>query len=116
MNTVNTSAHRRQPYYLAFVIHRLSGIGLAIFLPLHFLVLGLAIEGPQTLDGFLRWTDQPLVKASETLLIILLAVHFAGGLRLLMIEFFAWSDRQRLIISSGFAASIGVGLLFLLNG
>ena len=112
----NTHAYRQHPYYLAFVIHRLSGVGLAVFLPLHFLVLGLAIEGAGVLDGFLAWTDQPLVKASETLLIILLSVHFAGGLRLLMMEFVAWSDRQRLIISSGFAASIGVGLLFLLNG
>lgn len=110
------AAHRQHPYYLAFIVHRLSGIGLAVFLPCHFLVLGLAIESEAALDGFLAWTDQPLVKAAETLLIVLLSVHFAGGLRLLMMEFVAWSDRQRLIISSGFAASIGVGLLFLLNG
>lgn len=114
MKTLN--AHRRHPFYLAFIIHRLSGVGLAVFLPLHFLVLGLAIEGNAALDGFLAWSDQPLVKAAETLLIVLLSVHFAGGLRLLMMEFVAWSDRQRLIISSGFAASLGVGLLFLLNG
>ena len=112
----NLSAHRHHPFYLAFVIHRLSGVGLAVFLPMHFLVLGLAIEGEAALDGFLVWTAQPMVKAAETLLIILLAVHLAGGLRLLMMEFVAWSDRQKLIISSGFAASIGVGLLFLLNG
>lgn len=109
-------AHRQHSYYLAFIIHRLSGVGLAVFLPCHFLVLGLAIEGNAALDGFLAWSDQPLVKAAETLLIVLLSVHFAGGLRLLMMEFVAWSDHQRLIISSGFAASIGVGLIFLLNG
>jgi succinate dehydrogenase subunit D len=112
----NLFGHRQHPFYLAFIIHRLSGVGLAVFLPAHFLVLGLAIEESAALDGFLSWTDQPLVKAAETLLIILLSVHFAGGLRLLMIEFVTWNDRQKLIISSGFAASLGVGLLFLLNG
>jgi len=112
----NMMAHQRHPYYLAFIVHRLSGVGLAVFLPFHFLVLGLALEGNAALDGFLNWADQPMVKAAETLLIVLLTVHFAGGLRLLMMEFFAWSERQRLIISTGFAASIGVGLLFLLNG
>ena len=112
----NMMPMRNHPYYLAFLVHRLSGVGLAVFLPCHFLVLGLAIEGEAALDGFIAWTDQPLVKAAETLLIVLLSVHLAGGLRLLMLEFVAWSDKQRLIISSGFAASIGVGLLFLLNG
>lgn len=106
---------RNHPYYLAFLVHRFSGVGLAVFLPCHFLVLGLAIEGEAALDGFLSWADQPLVKAAETLLIVLLSVHLAGGLRLLMMEFVSWSDAQKMIISSGFAASLGVGLLFLLN-
>ena len=41
------------------MIHRLSGLALAIFLPLHFLALGLAINGEAKLESFLRWTDQP---------------------------------------------------------
>ena len=47
------------------MVHRLSGLALAIFLPLHFLALGLAIQGEARLQTFLRWTDQPLVKAAE---------------------------------------------------
>ena len=35
-------------------MHRLSGLALAIFLPLHFLALGLAIDGEARLDGFLQ--------------------------------------------------------------
>ncbi len=35
--------HRSQPLWYAFILHRLSGIGLALFLPLHFYVLGLAL-------------------------------------------------------------------------
>ncbi len=65
-------AHRSSPLWIAFVVHRLSGLALAIFLPFHFLALGLAISGEARLENFLRWTDQPLVKLSETLLIGLL--------------------------------------------
>ncbi|MGH6912777.1 MAG: succinate dehydrogenase, partial [Geminicoccales bacterium] len=68
-------APRNHPAYWAFVAHRVSGLGLALFLPLHFLTLGLAIEGEAALDGFLRWTEQPLVRLAETILVILLAVH-----------------------------------------
>ena len=66
--------HRRQPLYLAFLLHRLSGLGLALFLPFHFYVLGLALKGEAELNGFLHWSQAPLVKLAETGLVFLLAV------------------------------------------
>ena len=48
------------------MVHRISGLALACFLPLHFLALGLAIDGEARLDGFLKWTANPLVKLAET--------------------------------------------------
>ena len=42
------------------LVHRLSGIALALFLPLHFWALGQALHGEARLESFLRWTDQPL--------------------------------------------------------
>ena len=85
-------AHRTSPLWIAALVHRLSGIALAIFLPLHFLALGLAISGEARLEAFLRWSDQPLVKASEALLVGLLTVHMLGGLRLLALENLAWQN------------------------
>ena len=58
--------HRRQPLFLAFLLHRLSGLGLAIFLPFHFYALALALTDPARLDEFLQWSESPLVKISET--------------------------------------------------
>src|SRR6516162_6094646 len=52
--------HRRSALWLAAILHRISGLALAIFLPFHFLALGLAINGEARLENFLRWTDQPL--------------------------------------------------------
>lgn len=70
---------RNHPAYWAFLVHRLSGIALALFLPAHFLVLGQALRGEAALDGALRWTEVPLVKAAEVALVLLLAAHLAGG-------------------------------------
>jgi fumarate reductase subunit D len=108
-------APRNHPAYWAFVAHRVSGLGLALFLPVHFLTLGLAIEGEAALDGFLRWTERPLVRLAETLLVILLAVHLAGGIRLLALELLAWSDRQKTWIAASFGFALAAGLLFLLS-
>ena len=86
---------RAQPGLWAFLLHRRSGVGLALFLPVHFAVLGLAIEGEARLDGFLRWTERPSVLLAEAVLVGLLALHLAGGLRLLALGFLPWRHRQR---------------------
>ncbi len=106
---------RNHPGYWAFLAHRISGLGLALFLPLHFLVLALALDEAAALDGFLRWTEMPSVKLAETLLIALLTVHLAGGLRVLAIEFLPWSDRQKAYISAAFGSALLAGFAFLLN-
>src|SRR5262245_10230240 len=82
----HAGGHRRNALWIAFLVHRLSGLALACFLPLHFLALGLAIDGEARLDGFLKWTANPLVKVAETVLVFVLAVHMLGGLRVLVIE------------------------------
>lgn len=107
-------ASRAHPGFVAAMVHRLSGLALAIFLPLHFLSLGLAFEA-ETFGAFVAWTNQPLVKVSEALLVTALAIHFAGGLRLLAIEFFGLTRVQSLWIACAFAFGAGLGLLFLLR-
>jgi len=106
---------RNHPTYWAFVVHRLSGLGLALFLPVHLYVLSLALTAPETLAGFLRWTEFPLVKIAETVLVVLLAAHMAGGLRLLAIEFLPWRDWQKALIGIIAAVALAAGLLFLLR-
>ena len=97
------------------MVHRISGLALAIFLPLHFLALGLAINGAARLDRFLRWSDQPLVKLAEGGLVFLLTVHLLGGLRILVIENFDWRDGQKQLAAAAAAVSALVGFLFLVR-
>ena len=97
------------------MVHRVSGLALAVFLPVHFLALGLAINGEARLDSFLRWSDQPLVKLAETGLVVLLTVHLLGGIRLLVIENFDWRDGQKQLATAAAALSALVGFLFLVR-
>ncbi len=106
---------RSHPAYLAFLVHRLSGLLLALFLPLHFWALSHAIRGEAALEGFLRWTDHPLLKAAETALVVLLAAHLAGGLRVLALEFLGWRAQQKTLVAASAGVALGAGLLFLLN-
>lgn len=108
--------NRDHPSYWAFLVHRVSGLALALFLPLHFWVLGRALAGEAALDDFLRWTEQPLVKASEVALVFLLAAHLAGGLRLLLVEFVGWRRQaQRSWVAVAAGVALFCALAFALN-
>ena len=107
--------HRGDLLWLAALAHRLSGLGLALFLPFHFLLLSLALGGPAGLDAGLRFTDHPLVKIAEGGLVFLLCVHLLGGLRLLVIENFAWRDGQKNLAALAFAVASMAALFFLLR-
>lgn len=101
-------SHRAHPGYWAFILHRVSGLSLALFLPLHFWLLGLALDAA-AFDAALAWTARPLVKFGEWGIVVLLAAHMTGGVRLLALEFLPWSDAQktRIAVSVGLAALFG---------
>jgi fumarate reductase subunit D len=105
---------RAHPAWWAFVVHRVSGLLLALFLPLHFWALGTALTGAPALDTFLRFADQPQVKLAEWALVVLLAAHLTGGLRLLLIEFRPWSGLRKDWIAGTLGAGLLVGLVYAL--
>jgi fumarate reductase subunit D len=97
--------------YYAFLVHRISGLVLALFLPLHFWALGTSLQGAAALEGFLRWTDMPMFKFAEWGLVILLTAHAGGGARLLMIEFGRWQGSRKAWIGVALGVSALVGVL-----
>ncbi|MGI9365240.1 MAG: succinate dehydrogenase [Rhizobiaceae bacterium] len=107
--------HQKHGLWLAYALHRLSGLVLALFLPLHFYVLSLALSDPDGLDDFLSWTDMPLVKLLEFALVFLLAVHLFGGLRLLALEWLPWSGRQKTLAATAIAGALFLSTSFFLT-
>ncbi len=108
----------RHKSYWAFLGHRLSGITLALFLPIHFLMLGLALEDAATLDTALSYSDLLPVKIAEWGLVVLLTIHLIFGLRLLMLEVFPWPSNQNTRtgwITVGAGAAVIIGFIFLLG-
>ena len=108
-------ASHTQPGFVAALLHRLAGIALAIFLPLHFWALSAALSGADFLDRFLKIIDTPLIKVAEGGIVVALALHMALGLRVLAVEFLPVRERTRVAIAVCLAAGFAVGLMFLLN-
>ncbi|MFC3616137.1 succinate dehydrogenase, cytochrome b556 subunit [Lutimaribacter marinistellae] len=106
---------RSHPLWLAFVLHRLSGLALALFLPVHFWMLSLALTDPVRLDAFLTFAEMPVVKIAEFGLVFLLAIHFFGGVRLLALEWLPWSGPRKTAAAAAVATSFLVSAMFLLR-
>lgn len=93
-------------------------MALAAFLPLHFLALGLALEGADRFDSFLRFSDLPLVKLAELGLVVFLSLHLLFGLRVLAIELLPWpsADGQRLrLVYAGVAMTAVAAIAFVVS-
>lgn len=97
---------RKESSYWIAIVHRVSGIALALFLPLHFWALSRALE----LDAFLAWTREPAVKLAEWGIVVALAAHFGGGLRVLALEFLPWQGWQKALTATVAGVTLAVGL------
>lgn len=111
--TAHRLDYRNNLLWMAALLHRLSGLGLAAFLPLHFLTLGLALDSDARLESFLRWSNAPAVKISEAMLMFLLAVHTLGGVRLLAVENLAWQEGQKRNAALAAAIAAAIAIVFL---
>ncbi|MGI9399919.1 MAG: succinate dehydrogenase, cytochrome b556 subunit [Rhizobiaceae bacterium] len=106
---------RAHPLWLAYILHRISGIILALFLPVHFWVLSWALTDPARLDGFLSFAELPVVKFAEFGLVFLLAVHAFGGMRLMAMEWLPWSAPQKTLAAGAVGVSLFISGIFFLR-
>ena len=98
----------------AALVHRLSGILLSLFLPVHFYALGSTLRGAAAFDELLAWTERPAVKFAEWGIVLLLAAHLGGGLRVLALEFLPWRDWHKGLAAAAAAVALAAGLAFAL--
>lgn len=110
----NDARARRHPAWWAFLVHRVSGLLLALFLPLHFWVLSQALHGAAALDEAIGFADHPVFKVGEWGLVVLLSLHLVGGVRLLLIEFGPWSGLRKDWIAAAVGVGAAAGLAFAL--
>jgi succinate dehydrogenase / fumarate reductase cytochrome b subunit len=82
---------------VAFMLHRLSGIGLVAYLYLHLVLLNKLRQGPQAWDGFLQVLRSPYLLFLNTVLLFGILIHGLNGLRLTLIGFGAFLRWQRIL-------------------
>ena len=87
----------RSPGKLAFMLHRLSGLGLVAYLYLHLVLLNKLRQGPQAWDSFLQLMRSPLVLFLDAILLFGILIHGLNGLRLVLVGYGLFLRWQRLL-------------------
>jgi succinate dehydrogenase / fumarate reductase, cytochrome b subunit len=72
---------------LAFMLHRISGIGLVAYLFLHLVLLNQLRQGPRAWSDFLQTMRSPWVTFLDAVLLFGILIHGLNGLRLSLIGF-----------------------------
>ena len=85
----------------AWLMHRLTGVGLVVYLVIH--IWGLkSLSDPETFNALIAKYHSPIFKVGEFLLLIAVAYHAMNGLRIVLIDFLGWSPKQkRLFVTLG---------------
>jgi succinate dehydrogenase / fumarate reductase cytochrome b subunit len=91
---------------LAFMLHRLSGLGLVAYLYLHLVLLDKLRQGPQAWDGFVQLMRSPLVLGLDAVLLFGILIHGLNGLRLVFVGYGLFLDRQRPLFWLGLVLAV----------
>lgn len=81
---------------IAWILHRLTGLGVLLFLVLHILDTFLVVFGPDLYNKIIALYRHPVVRLSEVGLAGAVLYHAVNGIRITLMDFFpALLDRQR---------------------
>ena len=97
--------------FWAYVVMRLSAIGLVLYLTLHLVILSQLASGPAAWDGFVAMAKSPAFLLLDVVLIIGILAHGLNGLRLALIGFGIGVPRQKLMLWIGLILTIVFSIL-----
>jgi len=80
---------------LAFILNRLTGIGLVLYLYLHLVILSMLARGPEAWDQFVDIALSPPFLALDVLLLTGLLIHGLNGIRVGLVGLGFVASRQR---------------------
>lgn len=72
---------------LAFILNRVTALGLTLYLLLHLIALGNLARGPEAYDGFIRLAKTPVIIFGEVLVVSAGIIHGLNGIRIALNSF-----------------------------
>lgn len=84
----------------SWALHRITGVGVLLFLFVHILDTALVVVGPDVYNRVVRAYHSPVIRLLEIGLAAMVLFHALNGLRIILIDFFPkLSDYHKLLFN-----------------
>ncbi len=95
----------------AFILNRLTGLGLVLYLYLHLMILSMLVQGPNAWDDFVDIALSPPFLALDVVLLTGMLVHGLNGIRVGLVGLGLVASRQKALFVAAMAIAALVALL-----
>ena len=92
----------------AWLLQRLSGVFLTIYLITHIIVIGTSVRGEDSFDDLLSTFEKPVFLVLDAGLLGIVAFHAVNGLRLILFDFAIGLRYQKVLFWAAFVVAVGV--------
>lgn len=87
----------RHPGYWAFILNRITALGLTLYLIMHLFMLGKLAQGAEAYNSFVELAKTPVIMAGEFLVILAGLFHGLNGIRIILTSFGVGTNHQKLL-------------------
>ncbi len=113
--TASFSEHFRYKFHtgmVAWAIHRITGIGLTIFIAIHIWSISHLGSGPESFNATMALYSTPLFKIGEVMLFAVIIFHAMNGLRIIWVDFFGGAKYHKKLF---WALMVAAMVLFIMG-
>lgn len=96
----------------AFILNRITALGLTFYLYLHLIVLGQLAKGPEGYDGFVALMHNPFAIIGELLVVAAGILHGLNGIRIILTTFGVGVIHQKLLFYILMVIALAAILIF----
>jgi len=102
----------RSSGFIAFLLRRVTGVALVLYLLLHMWVIGGINSGAETFNSRMDFLGKPIFRLLEIGLLAAVVYHGVDGIRLLIVHYFDVTEYRR----SLFYATLVVSAILVIAG
>ena len=92
----------------AWILQRLSGVFLTVYLISHLIVIGTSVRGEDSFDDLLSTFEKPVFLVLDAGLLGIVAFHAVNGLRLILFDFGIGLHQQKVLFWAAFIVAVGM--------
>lgn len=79
----------------SWVMHRITGVAIFFFLLVHILDTALVRVSPEAYNAVINTYKNPIMGLGEVALVAAIGLHALNGLRIILIDFWAWGTKHQ---------------------